>query len=519
MTEDGASHAKRWGLVSFLTVVSRMAGYLRDVVVASFFGAGFQTDAFYVAFRIPNLLRRLFAEGSLSVVFIPVFSGYLEAGDRREAKKALRCVFTLLLAVLVAVTVLGIVFAPWVVKLFAAGFDARTFDLAVHLNRLVFPYVLLISLTALAMGVLNSVRHFFAPAFSPVLLNLCMIAAAVLLYAKFEVPIVSLCFGVLLGGAAQLAVNLFFLRRESFMFGFSNPRGHPAVKRIGLLMLPQLFGIAVYNLNILVNTQYASFMSEGTVSYLYFAERLTEFPLGVAAVSLATVMLPTLSALSARGDYEGFAAEYSRTLRRMLFVVVPAMAGLVALRIPICNFLYQHGEFDYAAVVNTADALLGYGAGLFAVAGIRVTVPAFFALQDTKTPVVVAFFAFVLNAALGYVLGFAFSLDHFGLALASSISSAVNFFALLYLLNGRLGRFLSRDVLRFFLKILVASAATGFLAAGVAGFSSWNETGLSLSKGLWMAAAVVAGVVFYFAVCRALGVGETRVFFPGGGKR
>ena len=518
MMEEGATHARRWGLVSFLTVLSRIAGYLRDVVVASFFGAGFQTDAFYVAFRIPNLLRRLFAEGSLSVVFIPVFSGYLESGDRAEAKRALRSVFTLLLAVLVAVTALGVIFAPWVVKLFAAGFDSRTFDLAVYLNRLVFPYVLLISLTALAMGVLNSVRHFFAPAFSPVLFNLCMIASAVFLYREFEVPIVSLCVGVLLGGAAQLVLNLFFLRREKFMFGFSGALGHPAVKRIGLLMFPQLFGIAVYNLNILVNTQYASFMAEGTVSYLYFAERLTEFPLGVVAVSLATVMLPTLSALSAREDYGGFAAEYSRTLRRMLFVVVPAMAGLVALRIPICNFLYQHGEFGYAAVLNTADALLGYGVGLFAVAGIRITVPAFFALQDTRTPVVVAFFAFVLNAVLGYLLGFVLSLGHFGLALASSISSALNFFALLYLLDGRLGRFLSRDVLWFFLKILAVSVLMGFLVVGVAGFSPWNETGLSFSKGLWMAAAVVSGVVFYFAVCRALGVGETRVFFPGGGK-
>lgn len=515
---DGSQDAKRWRLVSSLTFLSRIVGYLRDVVVASFFGAGFQTDAFYVAFRIPNLLRRLFAEGSLSVVFIPVFSEYLESKTKREANVALRSVFTVLFIVLLAVTVLGVVFAPWVVKLFAAGFDPATFDLAVYLNRLVFPYVLFISLTALAMGVLNSTRHFFAPAFSPVLFNLCVIAAAVFLYAQFEVPIVSLCVGVIFGGVLQLVLNLFYLHRERFMFGFTSALGHPAVKKIGLLMVPQLFGIAVYNLNILVNTQYASFMQEGTVSYLYFAERLTEFPLGIAAVSLATVMLPELSRLSARGDYEGFALEYSRTLRRMLFVIVPAMAGLLALRIPVCNFLYQHGEFDYVAVVNTSNALLGYAVGIFAVGGIRVTVPAFFALQDTKTPVVVAFFAFLLNAALGFVLGFVFSLNHFGLALASSISSVANFVLLLYFLNGRLGWFLSRDFLFFSMKVFAAAAVMYFPVSLVAGISPWNETGFSLSKSLVMVSAIVSGIAVYLVLSMVMRIREVRVFLSLGSK-
>ncbi len=498
--------------MSFLTLLSRIVGYLRDVVVAALFGAGFQTDAFYVAFRIPNLLRRLFAEGSLAAIFVPIFSGYLESGDRRGAKDALRSAFTVLFIILVLVVTLGVIFSPWLIKLFAYGFDQKTFDLAVYLNRLIFPYVLFISLTALAMGVLNSLRHFFAPAFSPVLFNLCIIASALFLYREFEVPIVSLCFGVLGGGVLQLLLHLFYLREEGFMFGFSKTLDHPAVRRLAVLMFPQLFGIAVYNLNILVNTQYASFMSEGTVSYLYFAERIIEFPLGVIAVSLATVTLPALSGYAAREDYGGFGTEYQRSLRRMLFIMVPAMVGIVALRVPLCNFLYQHGQFDYVAVISTSQAVLGYGLGLFAVGGIRITVPAFFALQDTKTPVKVAFFCFLLNAVCGFVLGFVFSLDHLGLALASSISSVVNFVLLIVLLNGRLGHFLSRDLFLFLLKVLAISVIMGFAVSAVAGFSAWSETGFSLDKGLVMAASVGLGVILYFLLARFLGIKEVEVF-------
>ncbi len=512
LMEAREDHKRKWGLVGFLTLLSRIVGYLRDVVVAALFGAGFQTDAFYVAFRIPNLLRRLFAEGSLAAIFVPIFSEYLESGDRREAKNALRSVFTVLLIILVFVVVLGVVFSPWLVKLFAYGFDQKTFDLAVYLNRLIFPYVLFISLTALAMGVLNSVRHFFAPAFSPVLFNLCIIASALFLYRELEVPIVSLCFGILGGGVLQLLLHLFYLREKKFMFGFAKTLNHPAVRKLALLMFPQLFGIAVYNLNILVNTQYASFMSEGTVSYLYFAERIIEFPLGVVAVSLATVMLPALSGHAAREDYGSFGGEYQRSLRRMLFIMVPAMVGIVALRVPLCNFLYQHGQFDYVAVVNTSQAILGYGLGLFAVGGIRITVPAFFALQDTRTPVKVAFFCFLLNAVCGFVLGFVFSLDHFGLALASSISSVVNFVLLVVLLNGRLGHFLSRDILLFSLKILAIAVVMGFAVSAVAGLSPWSETGFSLDKALVMAASVAVGVILYFLLARLIGIREVEMF-------
>ncbi len=515
-TPTDRESGEKWGLVGVLTFFSRIAGYVRDVLVAALFGAGFQTDAFYVAFRIPNLLRRLFAEGSLAVVFVPVFSRYLESGDMGESKRALNSVFTALLILLLAVVTLGIVFSPWLVKMFAYGFDQRTFDLAVYLNKLVFPYVLFISLTALGMGVLNSTKHFFAPAFSPVLFNMCIIASALILYKRLDIPVISLCIGVLLGGVVQFALHLFYLKKNNFMFGFAKKLNHPAVRNLGMLMLPQVFGIAVYNLNILVNTQYASFMSEGTVSYLYFAERIIEFPLGVIAVSLATVVLPSLSAHAAREDYSGFTSEYLRSFRRMLFIVMPAMAGIIALREPICNLLYQHGEFDYVAVTNTSMAVLGYGFGLFAVGGIRMTVPAFFALQDTKTPVRVAFVCLLVNAACGFVLGFVFSLDHFGLALASSISSVINFAALVVFLNSRLGGILSRKIFVFLLKISVASVVTGFAAYVVAGFSAWSATGFSMEKTFVAGSAVAVGVAVYFLLARILAVDEVNMFLFAG---
>ncbi|MCZ6790995.1 MAG: murein biosynthesis integral membrane protein MurJ, partial [Candidatus Dadabacteria bacterium] len=408
------------GVVGSLTFLSRIAGYARDVVIAYFFGASALTDAFWVAFRIPNLLRRLFAEGSLTISFIPVFTQYLETKNKEEAKKVADAVFTILIFLLIIISIGGILLSPYIIKLFAAGFDKNTFDLAVSLNRIMFPYILFISLTALSMGVLNSLRHFFAPAFSPVILNLCIIIAVFLIYNSFNIPIYAAAVGVIVGGVLQLLFVLPFLNRRGFLFGFSKHVRHPAVKRIGFLIIPQLFGVAVYNLNILVNTQYASFMTQGTISYLYFAERLIEFPLGIIAVSIATVLLPSLSSYVSKKEFDKFRETYSFTLRLMFFILIPALVGLIVLRVPICNLLYQRGEFDYAATIFTSQALLGYAVGLWAVGGIRITAPAFYSMQDTRTPVIIAFVAFIVNAVFGYVLGFTFDLKHTGLAFASS---------------------------------------------------------------------------------------------------
>jgi len=500
-------------MIGFLTFLSRVTGYIRDMVMAYFFGATAFTDAFWIAFRIPNLLRRLFAEGSLTISFIPVFTETLEKKNKEDAKRVSDIVFSLLFTITIIISLLGIIFSPYIVKLFAYGFDKETFDLSVALNRIMFPYIFFISLTALSMGVLNSLRHFFAPAFSPVLLNVSMILAIFVLFRSFDLPIFSAAAGVILGGVLQLLIQLPFLRAKGFLFSFTTHFRNPAVKRIGLLLVPQLFGLAVYNLNLIVSSQYASFMPAGTISYLYFAERLTEFPLGIIAVSIATVLLPSLSSYISRGDYEKFHETYTFTLKLMLFILIPALAGLIALRIPICNLLYQRGEFTYEATLFTSQTLFGYCLGLWAVGGLRVTAPAFYAMQDTKTPVVVAFFAFLLNAALGYVLGFTLKLEHTGLALANSASSVFNFLTLIYLLERRTGDLKAKTIVYFCIKMVVISAVMAGAAWWVSTYADWTGSAFSVKKIAVLALSICAAGAVLVILSKALRIEEAGFLF------
>ncbi|QMU55650.1 MAG: murein biosynthesis integral membrane protein MurJ [Candidatus Mycalebacterium zealandia] len=466
--DTGKTVLRNWGTVGGLTFVSRIAGYARDLVVAYFLGAGFQSDAFYVAFRIPNLLRRLFAEGMLSAAFIPVFTEHIKKHGAQSAREGFSATLTVLLAALGTVTVLGVVFAPQIIRLFASGFETESFELAVSLLRLMFPYILLVSFAAISMGVLNSVGHFFAPAFSPLLFNLAFIAGVVFFHDQWSEPAIAAGLGVLAGGALQSAVNIPFLKSRGFAPQIGGVFKHsPLLKKIGVLMLPQLFGVAVYNLNIIVNTQYASYMERGTVSYLYFAERLTEFPLGIGAVAIATVFLPRLSARAADNDMEGFRTDYAGLLKMTLFITLPALAGLAALANPICSVLFERGEFTSSDALFSSQALVGYAAGVWAVAGIRITAPAFFALQDTKTPVRAAAAALVINLALGYLLGFSLDLKHTGLALASSVAAAVNFLILLRLLDKRVGKITARGFWVWFVKTAGASAMSAAVAKAV----------------------------------------------------
>lgn len=480
------------------------------MAVTYYFGAEARTDAFYVAFRIPNLLRRLFAEGSLTISFIPVFTSYLETKSREEAKRISDITFTLLFIVLALVAMAGIIISPLIIKLFASGFKGETFKLAVTLNRIMFPYIFLVSLSALSMGILNSLRHFFAPAFSPVIFNLFILITVVLFHASLSIPITSVAIGVIIGGVIQLLFQLPFLRNRDFLFRFRKNFRHPAVKRIGLLMLPQLFGLAVYNLNIIVNTQYASYLPEGTVSYLYLAERLIEFPLGIVAVSIATVLLPSLSSHISKGEKELFRENYSYALRLMLFVMVPALVGLIVLRVPICNLLYQRGEFTYLSTINTSQALFGYAAGIWAVGGIRITAPTFYSMQDTKTPVIIAFLAFIINAIAGYLLGFTFGLKHTGLALASSLSSMVNFGFLLIILNKRVGRIEIKEILILCLKIAIASLLMGLLAWEISKRGDWTGSETSIEKILLLVICLVASSAVYLIVSKLLNIEEVE---------
>lgn len=503
-TDPQASALRNWKTVGGMTFLSRLAGYARDLAVAYFLGAGYQSDAFYVAFRIPNLLRRLFAEGMLSASFIPVFTERLTNKGSRGAREELSAVFTCLVLVTGLVATIGIVFAPHIVRLFASGFGGETFSLATGLLQMMFPYIVLISVAAVSMGALNSAGHFFAPAIAPVLFNLTFIAALVFFQDRWTDPAVVAALGVLAGGALQTLINLPFLRSRGLFPVFVNFSRHSALlKRIGTLMLPQLFGVAVYNLNIIINTQYASHMDSGTVSYLYFAERLTEFPLGVGAVAIATALLPQLSAQAARGDMEGFRENFGGLLRMTMFITLPALAGLIALGQPICSVLFERGEFTASDAIFSSEALAGYAAGLWAVAGIRVTAPAFFALGDTKTPVRAATVALAVNIVLGYVLGFSLGMKHTGLALASSMSAAVNFVVLLRLLGNRAGGVTGSGFGVWCFKATAAAALAGIVAK-----ASYDPlTGVAPQTAALLVAIAVGALVFAIA-SKALGIRE-----------
>lgn len=496
------------GIVGYSTLLSRIVGYARDMVIAYFFGASAETDAYFVAFRIPNLLRRLLAEGSLTVSFIPVFTEYLEKKSREEAKRVSDITFTLLSIVLILVSIAGILLSPFIIMLFASGFKAETFNLAVKLNQIMFPFILFVSLSALTMGILNSLNYFFAPAFSTVIFNVVSIAVIFLTYQRLRNPVFSLAIGVITGGFIQLIFQIPFLKSRGFLFAFRKKLRHPAAKKIALLMAPQLFGVAIYNLNILVSTQYASHLPEGTVSYLYNSERLTEFPLGLIAVSIATALLPSLSLQVSKGEIEKFRESYSFSLRLMLFTIIPALTGLIALRVPICNLLYQRGEFNYGATLCTSESLLGYAVGLWAVGGVRITAPTFYAIQDTKTPVVIAFFSFIVNALFGYTLGFTFGFKHMGLTLASSISSIFNFSLLFFSLSRRIGGVKMKETFIYILKIALASLVMGVAAWKISTFCDWSRSGVSpLKIGVFLSSTVGA-ILIYLLLIKLLKVEE-----------
>ena len=419
--------AKAASTIGTGTLLSRILGFLRDMVIAQFFGAGMAADAFFVAFRIPNLWRRLVGEGSLTISFIPVYTEYLTQRSEEETREVTHIAFTIAGVVLLVLTLLGIFFSPILIRIIAPGFIKipEKFQLTVTLNQIIFPYLFFMGLFALCMGILNSLRHFFAPAIAPIFLNISIIAfRPPLLSPFFEKPVMALAVGVLAGGVIQFLFQIPFLMKRGITFRFNFNFRHPAIKRIGSLMVPGLIGTAVYQLNVFIDTIFASFLPSGSVSYLFFADRLMEFPLGIFAIAIGMASLPSLSALASQGRMEELKETLSFTFRLVSFISIPAMVGLISLKTPIVHLLFQRGHFDYTATIMTAKALLCYSVGLWAIAGARTIVPAFYSLQDTWTPLKIALICLVANVVLNSIL--IFPLKHAGLALATSLSSILN---------------------------------------------------------------------------------------------
>jgi len=431
--------AKNASVVGGATLLSRVLGFFRDVLLASVLGAGPMADAFYVAFRLPNTLRRLFAEGSMTMAFVPVFSDLREKHGDEAAFAMTRAAFVWLVLILGVVTVLAFFFARPLTLAIAPGFarNASQLDLTVRLVRICFPYIIQISIVALCMGALNSMGHFLAPALATSELNVFLIAGAALAwFFGLDVP-TTLSWSVLAGGMGQIYMQLPALRRYGFRWRGSWTLFDDGIKRMARLMLPTVFGSAIYQINILVGTLLASLLAKGSISVLYYADRLVQFPLGVFGVAVGTVALPNLAKLAASKDIPGFKSTLSASLRLTLFICLPATAGLAALATPIVQTLFGRGAFTPEAVHGTVTALLAYCAGLPAFACVRPLVSAFYALHDTRTPVRAGFYSMLANMALGVAL--MFPLKHTGLALATSLSSWLNVWLLAHGLHKKTG--------------------------------------------------------------------------------
>ena len=489
-----------------MTLLSRLLGFVRDLIFARMFGAGTGMDAFLVAFKIPNFLRRMFAEGAFSQGFVPVLGEYKAQRDTAEVRVLIDRVAGTLALVLAGLTLVAVVAAPLLILLFAPGFhaDASRYDLAVDMLRLTFPYLLFISLTACAGGILNSYGRFAVPAFTPVLLNLALIGAALWLAPRMDEPIVALAWGVLVAGIVQLAFQLPALARLGLL-----PRPRPAfrdpgVRRVMKLMAPALFGASVTQINLLIDTLIASFLTAGSISWLYYSDRLVEFPLGVFGIALATVILPNLSQRHAETDPEAFSRTLDWALRWVVVIGTPATVGLFVLAAPLLTTLFQYDAFGVDDVRMAARSLMAYAVGLQGFILVKVLAPGYFARQDTRTPVRIGIIAMGVNVTLNLLL--VLPLAHAGLALATSLAAFVN--------AGLLFRGLYKDEVyrprpgwsALAWRVAIASLALAALlwwGAGDLGrwfaWSGYERAGQLL---LW----VVVGATAYFALLAAAGL-------------
>ncbi len=468
---------KSTGVVSAMTSLSRVTGFIRDMIYAQLFGAGAGTDAFFVAFRIPNFLRRLFAEGAFSQAFVPVFSEYQTQRSPEELRELVDQVTGTLGVILLVITALGVVAAPLLILIFAPGFtaDAGKYELTVDMLRITFPYLLFISLTALAGGVLNSCGKFAIPAVTPVLLNLTMIAAALWLAPLMEKPVMGLAWGVFIAGIIQLSFQIPFLRQVKLL---PRPRwGWAAhgVQKVLKLMLPAVFGSSVAQVNLLIDTLIASFLISGSVSWLYYSDRLVEFPLGIFGVALGTVILPRLSRQHASAATEDFSRTLDWALRWALLIGMPATMALILLAGPILSALFQYGEFDARDVAMSARSLMAFALGLVAFMLIKVLAPGFYARQDTRSPVKYGLIAMGANTAM--VLMLVWPLAHAGLALATSLAAFLNAGLLFFNLRRRDIYQPQPGWTKFLLQLTVANLAMGLVLGNRGGWSKLSIDG------------------------------------------
>jgi len=500
--------ARSASLMSLATLISRILGFIRDMVIARYFGASGLADTFFAAFRIPNLFRELFAEGSMSSAFIPVLTEYETKKGKQDANRLVKVVFTFIIFFVGLLCLLGIFLSPLLVKLVAPGFlkDPQKFDQTVLLTRIMFPFLLMVSLAALTMGSLNTRRSFFVPSLATAWFNMAVIVTIVLLYSRLARPITAAAIGITVGGFFQFASQLPSFYSKGFRLGIDTNFRHAGLKQIGLLIVPATLAMGVNQINIVVNNIFASFLPSGSISYLYYAMRLIQFPVGVFGVAMSMAALPSLSRHAANEDMDSLRDDFSFALRMLFFITIPSMAGLIALREPIINLLFQRGEFDYNATLQTSHALVFYSLGIWSIVGAKTITSAFYSLQDTRTPFRILVAAIGCNIIFSYIL--MHPLKHSGLALANTISSAVNFILLLLFLRRRIGRMHGRDIAAAFARALAASLVMGMAGHYMTQAWTWTSGGQTTVKLLCLSAMITACVLIYVVVSRLAGSRE-----------
>ena len=491
--------------VSSMTLLSRILGFVRDFVIARAFGAGAATDAFFVAFRLPNLLRRMFAEGAFSQAFVPILAEYKNQREAEDTRRLTDHVATLLFLALLAVTLLGIAITPVLIYITAPGFasDAAKFDLTIELTRIAFPYILFISLVSLSGGILNTWSRFAVPAFTPVLPNLSFIFMALFVAPYFDPPVLALAWAVLLGGVLQLALQIPFLAKIGMLPRFSFSLADEGVKRILKLMLPALLGVSVTQISLLINTIFASFLPSGSVSWLYYADRLMEFPAGLLGAALGTILLPSLAKSHADNDRGEFSALLDWGLRLTFLLTLPAALALALLAVPLLSTLFNYGAFQANDVLMTRDALMAYSVGLTGLILVKVLAPGFYARQNIRTPVKIALVTLaatqVMNAA------FIVPLQHAGLALSIGLAACLNA-ALLWRGLRRRGDYMPQPGWGVFaLKLAAALAVMGAaLWLGMGQQANWIGAP-PVARMLRLSALVAGGGAAYFGTLWLLG--------------
>jgi putative peptidoglycan lipid II flippase len=498
---------KALAAVSSLTLVSRILAFVRDVLIARIFGAGMVNDAYIIATRLPNLLRRLFAEGAFSQAFVPIFGEYNKRRGHDETKLLVDHVTTMLALVLFLVTLTGIIAAPLIVYFTAPGFskDIEKFNLTVQMLRITSPYIFFISLVSVAAGMLNTYNKFWVPAFAPILLNVCLIGGALWLAPLFEQPIIGLAWAWFIAGFVQLAFQVPFLKEIGLLPSIRFSLKDEGMRRVIRQMGPAVFGVSIGQISLIINTIFASLLMVGSVSWLYYADRLMEFPSGLLGAALGSILLPSLSKHYADNSTEEYSRLLDWGLRLVFMLTLPAALALGMIAVPLLATFFQHGAFVANDVLMTRNALVGYSIGLIGLIAVKVLAPGFYARQDIRTPVKIGIATLLATQLMNLLFVFGMHLQHAGLALAIGLGACFNSTILFYFLRKR-GIYQPEPGWgKFFLKLCIALLALALtLWFGMGSEQHWL-TSHGWTRIIHLCWLVALGVVVYFAVLFALG--------------